>query len=146
LKALSIQQPWVHAILREGKDIENRSWQRDFRGWIALHASGEPQKEPEFPPGIRLPDLDSLDYGAICGVARVVDIVTKSRSKWFDRPSRGYINYGWVLADITALEDPIKCKGALQLWNVPPNVLRSIKRQLPKHIAAKINRDALTRS
>jgi hypothetical protein len=35
LKALSIQQPWVHAILREGKDIENRSWQRDFRDWIA---------------------------------------------------------------------------------------------------------------
>jgi hypothetical protein len=146
LKALSIKQPCVHAILREGKDIENRSWERDFRGWIALHASMEPQEEPEFPPGIRLPDLDSLDYGAICGVARVVDIVTKSRSKWFDRPSRGYINYGWVLADVKRLRKPIKCKGALQLWNVPPNVLRSIKRQLPKRIASKLNRDAPIRS
>ena len=36
MKALSIKQPWVHAILREGKDVENRSWQRSFRGWLAL--------------------------------------------------------------------------------------------------------------
>jgi hypothetical protein len=138
LKALSIKQPWVHAILREGKDIENRSWQRDFRGWIALHASGKPQKGDAFPSGIKCPDLDTLDYSAICGIARVVDIVTKSRSKWFNQPPHGYINYGWVLADITPLREPIECKGALQLWNVPPNILRSIKRQLPKRIASKI--------
>jgi hypothetical protein len=25
-KALTIKQPWVHAILHQGKDIENRSW------------------------------------------------------------------------------------------------------------------------
>ena len=30
MKALSVKQPWVYAILREGKDIENRSWQRSF--------------------------------------------------------------------------------------------------------------------
>jgi hypothetical protein len=138
LKALSIQQPWVHAILREGKDIENRSWQRDFRDWIALHASGKPRLGGEFPPGIKCPDLDTLDYSAICGIARVVDIVTKSRSRWFNQPSRGYINYGWVLANITPLREPIECKGALQLWNVPPNILRSIKRQLPKRIASKL--------
>jgi hypothetical protein len=39
MKAISIQQPWIHAIFREGKDIENRSWQRSFRGWVAIHAS-----------------------------------------------------------------------------------------------------------
>ena len=39
MRALTIKQPWVHAILHEGKDIENRSWQRDFRGSLALHAS-----------------------------------------------------------------------------------------------------------
>jgi hypothetical protein len=88
----------------------------------------------------------TLDYGAICGVARVVDIITKSRSKWFNQPSRGYVNYGWVLADVKRLRKPVECKGALQLWNVPPNILRSIKRQLPKRIAAKINRVAANQS
>ena len=55
MKALSIKQPWVHAILCEGKDIENRSWQRTFRGWLALHASAQPQRDADFPNGIRVP-------------------------------------------------------------------------------------------
>jgi hypothetical protein len=138
LKAISIKQPWVHAILREGKFIENRTWQTKHRGWIALHASANPQYGDIYPRSMKTPDFDALDYSAICGVARIVSIVTKSRSKWFNQPSRGYVNYGWVLADAKRLREPIKCKGALQLWNVPPNILRSIKRQLPKRIASKI--------
>src|SRR5215204_6057920 len=122
MKALTIKQPWVHAIFREGKDIENRSWQRTFRGWLALHASAQPRRGAVFPRGIRVPDLDTLDYSAICGVARVVDIVTKSRSKWFWRPDDDSTNYGWVLADVTALKTPIPCKGALGLWEVSPKV------------------------
>jgi hypothetical protein len=29
MKAMSIKQPWVHVILHKGKDIENRTWQRN---------------------------------------------------------------------------------------------------------------------
>jgi hypothetical protein len=141
VKAISIKQPWVHAILREGKDIENRTWQRSFRGWVAIHASATPRQGARFPRGLTVPDLDTPNYGAICGVARVIDIVTKSRSRWFDQPSRGYVNYGWVLADVRRLRSPVKCHGMLGLWQVPPNVLRSIKRQLPKPTASKLNRD-----
>ena len=132
MKALTIKQPWVHAILREGKDIENRTWQRSFRGWLALHSSAQPRRDAVFPRGIRVPDLNTLDYSAICGVARVVDIVPKSRSKWFWRPGDDSTNYGWVLADVTPLTTPIPCKGNLMLWDVPPKVFREIQRQLPK--------------
>ena len=132
MKALTIKQPWVHAILREGKDIENRTWQRSFRGWLALHASAQPRRDAKFPRGIRVPDFGTLDYSAICGVARVVDIVPKSRSKWFWRPDDDTTNYGWVLDDVTALKTPIPCKGTLGLWEVSPEVLREIQRQLPK--------------
>jgi hypothetical protein len=100
IKALSTKQPWVHAILCEGKDTENRSWQCSHRGWIALHASAKPLHGHTFPGRLKTPDFDTLDYSAICGIARLVNIVTKSRFKWFTQPSRGYINYGWVLADI----------------------------------------------
>jgi hypothetical protein len=131
VKALSIKQPWVHAILHEGKDIENRSWQRVYRGWIAIHASAQPIRDAEFPRGHRPPDLAALDYSAICGVARLTDIVTKSRSKWFWRPDDGSTNFGWVLTDIIALETPIPCKGSLGLWDVPTSVLKQIRRQLP---------------
>jgi hypothetical protein len=132
MKALTIKQPWVHAILREGKDIENRSWQRNFRGWLAIHASGQPRRGARFPRGHRVPDLDTVDFSAICGVARVVDIVTKSRSKWFWHPDDGSTNYGWVLADVKAVKAPIPCIGTLGLWDVPPKVFRELQRQLPK--------------
>ena len=132
MKAITIKQPWVHAILREGKDIENRTWKRDFRGWLALHSSAQPRRDAVFPRGIRVPELDTLDYSAICGIARVVDIVPKSRSKWFWHPDDDTTNYGWVLADVTALKTPISCKGTLGLWEVSPKIFREIQRQLPK--------------
>ena len=132
MKALTIRQPWVHAILREGKNIENRTWQRSFRGWLAIHAAARPSLDAVFPRSVRVPDLDTLDYGAICGVARVVDIVTASRSKWFTGRDDGKVNFGWVLEDVIALKKPIPCKGRLGLWDVPPKVLRELRRQLPR--------------
>jgi hypothetical protein len=132
MKALSIKQPWVWAILNAGKDIENRSWKTSFRGSIALHASAKPNREARLPRGIRCPDFGTLDTSSICGVALVVDITTKSRSKWFYHPDDDHTNYGWVLADVTPLVAPIPCNGALNLWNVPPEIQRAIERQIPQ--------------
>lgn len=40
MKALSLTQPWAHAILHHGKRIENREWKGcSYRGPILLHAS-----------------------------------------------------------------------------------------------------------
>ena len=83
MKALSIQQPWLHAILHEGKNIENRPWQNSFRGCIALHASQKVQRGPYSPRFMRDVEVESLDTGAICGVARLANVITNSRSKWF---------------------------------------------------------------
>ena len=131
MRAISIKQPWVHAIFHEGKDIENRTWQRDFRGWLAIHASAKPHRDAKFPRGVQIPELDTLDYSAICGVARVVDIVTKSRSKWFRREDDDSHHYGWVLSEITRLETPIPCKGSRGLWEVSPKIFREVQRQVP---------------
>jgi hypothetical protein len=62
----------------------------------------------------------------------VTGIVTSSRSKWFYQPGRGEINYGWKLEDVTVLKKPIPCKGTLHLWDLPPHVLRALRRQLPR--------------
>jgi hypothetical protein len=136
MKALSIKQPWVHAIFREGKDIENRSWRSKHRGWIAIHASQTPISGARLPRGHKTPDFKTLDYSAICGVARLVDIVTKhSSTKWFYQPGRREpVNYGWVLTDIRRLRTPIKCKGTLGLWKISPYILRKMKEQLPKRV------------
>ena len=132
MKALTIKQPWVHAILRLDRDIENRPWQRNYRGWIAIHAAGTPDRDASFPRGVKLPDFEKLDYSAICGIARVVDIVEKSRSKWFLRPKDGSINYGWMLGNVKRLKKPIPYEGTMGLWEVPPSLVAEIQAQLPK--------------
>jgi len=132
MRALSIKQPWVHAILRCGKDIENRTWQCGYRGWIAIHASLKVQPDATLPRGCKNPETDSLDYGAICGVAHLVDIVTKSGSKWFTKPRRGEVNFGWVLTDVRRLQQPIVCKGSLGLWKVPNSVVAKMEPYFPK--------------
>lgn len=131
LFALTVRQPWVHAILHEGKDVENRSWKRDFRGWLAIHAAANPSRDARFPRGVPTPDLAKLDYSAIVAVARVDDICRSHRSKWFYKAPRGEINYGWVLGCVRKLKTPIPCKGALGLWRVPKEIAAKIRRQLP---------------
>lgn len=39
LLALSIRQPWLWAILKAGKRIENRKWKTSYRGPLLLHAA-----------------------------------------------------------------------------------------------------------
>jgi hypothetical protein len=105
---------------------------------VTIQSSPHPRRGAAFPYDIEVPELGELDYSAICGVARLVEVVTKHRSKWFQKPSPSFCNYGWVLADVRPLREPVECDGILGLWKVSPRTLRSIKRQLPTRIAAII--------
>jgi hypothetical protein len=146
-KALSLYSPWAWAVLNLGKDIENRKWQRwsgdaKFRGWFWLHAS---MFGGETPGGLRkladefegvktmaeragrsmpstpvTPRMFLNMRGHIVGRARVVDVVDRSDSGWFCGP------LGLVLADATALVEPVPCKGALGFWKVPDDVVSQL--------------------
>ena len=122
LKALSIRQPWVHHILYDGKDIENRDWPTRFRGWFLLHAGkawdgGRPDD----------PALREAPRGGIVGAARLVDCVSDSPSQWF------FGRYGFVLADATPLP-LLPCKGALGFFT--PDLTADQWATLDRRIAA----------
>ena len=121
MKALSVRQPWADNIIFHGKDIENRTWRTKFRGTVAIHAG------MKFHDYADLSDEEKKQMvrGAIIGVVDVVDCVEKHKSKWFQK---GFI--GFVLENPRPLKKPIPCKGALNFWNVPPEIEREIKRQL----------------
>jgi hypothetical protein len=100
MKALSIRQPWAHAIMELGKDIENRNWETSYRGPILIHASKTmPRIELmeadwfiEKTTGHRV-DQKALRLGGIIGIATIVDCVSHSSSPWFGGP------FGFVLSD-----------------------------------------------
>lgn len=124
MKALIIRQPWAWAIVFAGKNVENRVWTTAHRGEIAIHASNAAPAADWLPRGVRVPDSAELSRGAIIGVAELVDVVERSRSKWFGGP------FGFVLANARPLPEPMPCKGMLRLWTVPADIESAVRSKL----------------
>ena len=132
MKALSIRQPWAWLILHAGKDIENRTWQTNFRGRVLIHAAkgmtaGEFDDAMEFAGMVtdgfstcgtdRLPTLHDIERGGIVGSVEIVDCVQRNGrrnyqvSDWFVGP------WGFVLRNPEPL--PFRpLKGALGFFDV----------------------------
>ena len=132
IRALSITQPWAECILSEGKNVENRSWITHQRGYVAIHASSSYDSK-------RFKDCskkykvnihpDEVDYGAIVGFAKLVDVVTgedltRETKKWFEG------EYGFVFEDIIKLKKPVEVKGTLNFWKLKGKILDACLRQL----------------
>ena len=125
MKALSIRQPWAWLIVQGIKDIENREWHTNFRGKIYIHAGKTTDASV---PALsvtedwiieRLTEDQRRRYvttpkarGAIVGEVDIVDCVICSDNPWFVG------QYGFVLANPVAYDEPIPCKGMLGLFNV----------------------------
>jgi hypothetical protein len=149
MKALSLTQPWATLIAIGAKRIETRSWSTSYRGPIAIHAAkGMPRDCREFayadPAGQVLNDAGILLGGdcrdlprgalvalaTLTGIARTEDIIAWSQGLLRHEIDFGDYSpgrFGWVLADVVALQAPIPCKGALGLWDVPPQILEHIE-------------------
>ncbi|MEI2299305.1 ASCH domain-containing protein [Ensifer sp. MJa1] len=138
--ALSVRQPWAHAIVSGWKDIENRKWSTAIKGPICIHASAfskrnyEEDREdylevlhnyvnPRGAPTIEQTSLDGLAFGAIVGVATIVDCVARSDSPWFFGP------FGFALKDQQILETPIPVKGALGFFEWRQRVINQAPAQ-----------------
>lgn len=46
VKVLSVKNPFAYSIIYGGKDVENRTWNTDYRGRLYIHVSGEPEPFP----------------------------------------------------------------------------------------------------
>lgn len=156
IRGLSLQQPYAAAIARGGKDIENRTNIRNWRGWVAIHASLKPY--PNYDDQIDtvvelsgLPEAFVRDAAQVRGKIVAVARLTGSHgshacvrtaplahlhpdgrytcSKWATGGNGGTIHL--ALADVMPLPDPVPCRGALMFWQVPPPVLDQVVAQLP---------------
>ncbi len=115
LRCLSIRSlAWLVCI--GAKTIENRTWQSDFRGTIAIHASSSKTKvealERELPDGTIEPD--DFRFGAIIGLADIEEIKPYSR----EHESNAFANgpYCWRMSRGRLLKKPIPMSGKLNLF------------------------------
>jgi len=110
-KALSIRQPWAWLIANGYKDIENRTWKSDHRGWTMIHAGKKIDREGydwvrENFPAIPMPPITELQTGSIVGKMLITECVMHSKSPWFFGP------YGFGIEAAGSI-DPIPCLGKL---------------------------------
>jgi hypothetical protein len=82
------------------------------------------EREAVLPRGVKSPREAEIVRGAIIGVVDIVDVVENHRSKWFSGP------FGFVLSNPRALLKPVSCPGRLSFWEVPPDIMRAIQKQL----------------
>ncbi|MDE2096723.1 MAG: ASCH domain-containing protein [Patescibacteria group bacterium] len=102
---------------------------------------------------VQIPLWDALPLGAIVAVARLAAIFRTDDVALLpgqlrlanDNPDYGYFptaphesdfgnyqpgRFAWLLDDVKALAEPIPCKGALNLWELPPDVEARIREAL----------------
>lgn len=125
--ALSIMQPWAWLIVSGNKDIENRKWQTDVRGLVAIHAGKKVDGDCAYSLAVDEHPVTGLDYcfqdipnryqvGGIVGVAEIVDCVDRSVSPWFMGP------YGFVIRNAQPV-DFIPVRGALGFFDWRRNLV-----------------------
>lgn len=129
MKVLSVRQPWLMHIFRDGKPLENRSWYSDYRGDVLLHAGKLFDSDcvedgyaganvcagaGYFDAPIRPVSLFPL--GAIIGYSRVLDCVQDCHSEW---AFPGQYHHLLERKATKEFATPIPYRGQLGYFNAP---------------------------
>jgi hypothetical protein len=145
MKCLSMKEPWLSAVLRLGKTVENRSWAPSYRGRILLHASST-MEEAYYSEACAImfgidvcpPPRSELFFGGIVGAADIVDVIPKTATaaearavadrwgadvRWWMPVFRGKAQNGLILRNVTLLPRLVPYRGQMSLFEVPDDVL-----------------------
>jgi hypothetical protein len=126
VKALSIHEPWASLIAFGIKQYETRTWHRDYRGDLAIHATVNRRWIDH--AGLFFPQHTDITYSPGCIVA-VADLVAIHRSDDLVRDAGFDVNqivYGdfspgrsiWELRNVRRIT-PIPARGNMGLWDLP---------------------------
>lgn len=141
MKVLTLTQPWATLVAIGAKSIETRSWSTSYCGLLAIHAAKgwslddqelvyeEPFEEYLAAAGYHQPgDLPRASVVAVCtltGCCPTSVLKVEEPERSFGNFNKG--RYGWFLADVVRLPEPIPAKGALGLWSPSVELLAQIE-------------------
>ena len=129
MKVLSLTEPCATLIKEKKKFVETRSWKTDYRGELYIHASATsiPKDWKEDTEFMSLVDGVPLNFSNIICKCNLVDCVYMTKEyveNIKNNNHQEYIcgkyeegRYAWILENIVPLENPIKAKGQLNIWN-----------------------------
>ncbi|MCT9624304.1 ASCH domain-containing protein [Pseudarthrobacter equi] len=128
-RAMTIRNPWAWAIINGGKDVENRSWQTDYRGPLYIHAGlAEPSEadraDPLLSKALENAASSNLDTrfrrGYVLGTVNLSsihhanDCKTQANTMCSEWAHPG--QYHWELTEARPLACPFPEKGKQGLW------------------------------
>lgn len=125
MKVLSIKEPFATLIKDGVKIYETRSWKTNYRGEIYIHASIGKSKSENVEKGITYLK-SSMNPGYILCKCELVDCIPmteefieyiKDKTHEMDYGQYGEGRYAWKMKVLEVLEEPIKAKGKLGIWN-----------------------------
>lgn len=139
MKALTLWQPWAAAIAHGTKRVENRGWRPPasiIGQRIAIHASARAITKQEYmqirEDALFRDLLIRIDVRSHIVCTALVDGYVTDRQEATIRlwNPEWYMSdaIGWVLSDVRTF-DPVPCKGAQGLWDVPADVFRQLQEQ-----------------
>lgn len=146
IRGLTLWRPWAAAIVHGPKRVENRSWAPSKRLidaglWIAIHAGFSWDQDGARSAYEAWPAVREVVPHSTCafesswptywrrqGVVGVARVIEASDVNWIEANDDPWAvgPIVWVLTDITALRQPIPCRGAQGLWTLPPEVLAAV--------------------
>lgn len=153
IMALTLKQPWALAVAEYGKPVENRTWQTNYRGLLAIHAGASADRYASFPVrdaqrayrareaaallAGRIAPEDRMGFRRLVAVARLAGIHHAGECA-DSAPAEGMLcspwafhgEWHWEFPDVWPL-DPVACHpGRLGLWPLPDDVEKAVRAQL----------------
>ena len=139
MRALTLKRPWLYAILRLGKHVENRTWRppRDLVGrWFLLHeGKGWDADGAEWIERVcgvvcdQNPErglVAAVKLQQVCGPLDAASYLPDDQGHWYMPPQ-----WGWLLSQVVPLRSPVPMPGARGLWRVPAPLDLDVLRRLP---------------
>jgi len=123
MKALSFDQPRAEQIILGLKTVDVRTWQVQYRGPLAVHASSKRRDGRCRLLGF---DPDELDYGALIGTVELTGIAPLDEATYealrdehlLDAPFPGSPCHAWRLAEPQRFDTPIPYSGRMRIFNI----------------------------
>jgi hypothetical protein len=129
MKAITLIQPWATLIVIGHKRYETRSWRTRHRGQLLIHAGLKVDSAYLARPEVAALLGDRpVPTGCLVGVCNLLDCFPTEDVHGtigdVERLVGDFVNgrYAWQLRDVREFREPTPCRGALGVWNAPPNM------------------------